>query len=235
MIYTSMTIKAMKLAYKAHEGQVDRSGVPYIFHPIHLAEQMDEEISCTVALLHDVVGYTAMRLLAIIEVGGDLSRAANMRLFGAVFLLPLFYYFGAKLFKRNTAVVMDISAVCLTIGLIFGRFDCLVGGCCAGMRFPIGSLHWPLREIELIYYVAFLLYYCTRIHHGKTHGEVYPIFMITYGILRFLLEWFRVEYTTSIGALHLAHIWALICFMLGLSVYETLKEKRQKQGGKNRE
>ena len=43
MIYTSMTIKAMKLAYKAHEGQVDRSGVPYIFHPIHLAEQMDED------------------------------------------------------------------------------------------------------------------------------------------------------------------------------------------------
>ena len=42
MIYTSMTIKAMKLAYKAHEGQVDRSGVPYIFHPIHLAELMDE-------------------------------------------------------------------------------------------------------------------------------------------------------------------------------------------------
>lgn len=33
-----------------------------------------------IALLHDVVGYTAMRLLAIIEVGGDLSRAANMRL-----------------------------------------------------------------------------------------------------------------------------------------------------------
>ena len=40
MIYTSMTIKAMKLAYKAHEGQVDRSGVPYIFHPIHLAEHL---------------------------------------------------------------------------------------------------------------------------------------------------------------------------------------------------
>ena len=62
MIYTSMTIKAMKLAYKAHEGQVDRSGVPYIFHPIHLAEQMDEEISCTVALLHDVVEDTEVTL-----------------------------------------------------------------------------------------------------------------------------------------------------------------------------
>ena len=156
-----------------------------------------------------------------------------MRLFGAVFLLPLFYYFGARLFKRNTSLVMDISAACLVIGLIFGRFDCLVGGCCAGMRFPIGNLHWPLREIELLYYGAFLLYYCPRIHQGKTHGEVYPVFMITYGILRFVLEWFRVEYTTNIGAFHLAHIWAIICFMLGLSVYGTQIEQRRK-GGKNR-
>lgn len=62
MVYTSMTIKAMKLAYRAHDGQVDRSGVPYIFHPIHLAEQMDDEISCTAALLHDVVEDTDVTL-----------------------------------------------------------------------------------------------------------------------------------------------------------------------------
>ena len=74
MIYTSMTIKAMKLAYKAHEGQVDRSGVPYIFHPIHLAEQMDEEISCTVALLHDVVEDTIMTTDQIrAEFGDDVA------------------------------------------------------------------------------------------------------------------------------------------------------------------
>ena len=55
MIYTEMTIKAMKIAYEAHLGQLDYNDVPYIFHPYHLAEQMDDEISCTVALLHDVV------------------------------------------------------------------------------------------------------------------------------------------------------------------------------------
>lgn len=55
MIYTDMTVKAMKLAYEAHHGQVDKSNVPYIFHPCHLAEQMDDEISCCCALLHDVV------------------------------------------------------------------------------------------------------------------------------------------------------------------------------------
>ena len=60
MIYTEMTITAMKIAYDAHLGQLDYNGVPYIFHPYHLAEQMDDEISCTVALLHDVVEDTSI-------------------------------------------------------------------------------------------------------------------------------------------------------------------------------
>jgi len=62
MIYTEMTIMAMKVAYDAHLGQLDYNGVPYIFHPYHLAEQMDDEISCTVALLHDVVEDTSITL-----------------------------------------------------------------------------------------------------------------------------------------------------------------------------
>ena len=55
MVYTGQTEKAMKIAYEAHQGQVDKSGIPYIFHPIHLAEQMETEEECIVALLHDVV------------------------------------------------------------------------------------------------------------------------------------------------------------------------------------
>ena len=55
MIYTKNTRRAMKIAYDAHHGQLDKSGVPYICHPIHLAEQMNTEEECIVALLHDVV------------------------------------------------------------------------------------------------------------------------------------------------------------------------------------
>ena len=62
MIYTSLTLKAMDLAYAAHHGQRDKSGAPYIFHPIHLAEQMDDEFSCCAALLHDVVEDTEVTL-----------------------------------------------------------------------------------------------------------------------------------------------------------------------------
>lgn len=62
MIYTELTKKAMKLAYNAHHGQTDKSGMPYIFHPYHLAEQMTDEISACVALLHDVVEDTPITM-----------------------------------------------------------------------------------------------------------------------------------------------------------------------------
>lgn len=55
MIYTDLTKKAMKIAFKAHSGQLDKAGIPYINHPLHLAEQMDDEASTCVALLHDTI------------------------------------------------------------------------------------------------------------------------------------------------------------------------------------
>jgi (p)ppGpp synthase/HD superfamily hydrolase len=62
MIYTELSIKVMNLAYTAHHGQFDKGGVPYIFHPIHLAETMDDEASTCVALLHDTVEDTGVTL-----------------------------------------------------------------------------------------------------------------------------------------------------------------------------
>ena len=55
MIYTEMTKKAMLIAYVAHKDKLDKGGAPYIFHPFHLAEQMNSEDAVIVALLHDVV------------------------------------------------------------------------------------------------------------------------------------------------------------------------------------
>ena len=55
MIYTDLTERALRLAYRTHAGQEDKAEVPYIFHPYHLAEQMTTEAAVCVALLHDVV------------------------------------------------------------------------------------------------------------------------------------------------------------------------------------
>ena len=43
MLYTPLTKKALKLAYAAHAGQVDKAGMPYIFHPYEVALQVQAE------------------------------------------------------------------------------------------------------------------------------------------------------------------------------------------------
>jgi len=69
MIYTPLTKKALKVAFKAHKDQKDRSGLPYILHPVHVAEQMKTEDTCVVAILHDVIEDTDLTLEDLREKG----------------------------------------------------------------------------------------------------------------------------------------------------------------------
>lgn len=69
MIYTEMTKKALRLSFDAHKDQVDKSGIPYVYHPFHLAEQMESEETVTAALLHDVVEDTDYTIEDIIAMG----------------------------------------------------------------------------------------------------------------------------------------------------------------------
>lgn len=65
IIYTKFTKLAMQICFAAHKDQTDKSQLPYVFHPIHLAEQMQTEETVITALLHDVVedsSYTLQNL-----------------------------------------------------------------------------------------------------------------------------------------------------------------------------
>ena len=69
MIYTAQTKKALAICYEAHKDQLDKSGLPYVVHPFHLAEQMTTEDSTVVALLHDVVEDTDYTLNDLAKLG----------------------------------------------------------------------------------------------------------------------------------------------------------------------
>lgn len=80
MLYTALTKKALKLCFEAHKEQTDKSGIPYVFHPFHLAEQMETEETVIVALLHDVVEDTAYTLQDLAEMGFPETVIAALRL-----------------------------------------------------------------------------------------------------------------------------------------------------------
>ena len=50
-----MLDRAIEIAVKAHMGQVDKGGNPYILHPLRVMMSVDGELEKIVAVLHDVV------------------------------------------------------------------------------------------------------------------------------------------------------------------------------------
>ncbi len=54
--------KAIEIAAKAHAGTQDKSGVPYILHPIRVMLGVEGEAAQIVAVLHDVVEDTPLTL-----------------------------------------------------------------------------------------------------------------------------------------------------------------------------
>jgi (p)ppGpp synthase/HD superfamily hydrolase len=51
----SLLEKAISIAVEAHRGQLDKTGAPYILHPLSVMGRVDTEIEKIVAVLHDVV------------------------------------------------------------------------------------------------------------------------------------------------------------------------------------
>lgn len=60
---------ALALATRAHEGQVDHAGAPYILHPIRVAERCRTMEAKIVALLHDTIEDTDLTPAYLLQQG----------------------------------------------------------------------------------------------------------------------------------------------------------------------
>lgn len=69
MIYTESTKRALSLMFRIHKDILDKSGMPYVFHPYHLAEDLYDENEVIVALLHDAIEDSNLTLGELGEYG----------------------------------------------------------------------------------------------------------------------------------------------------------------------
>ncbi len=60
---------AIQLAAKAHDGQVDKGGNPYILHPLRVMLSCENDSDRICAVLHDVVEDTGISLLQLADMG----------------------------------------------------------------------------------------------------------------------------------------------------------------------
>lgn len=182
------------------------------------------------SVLHTVLGVLSVKVFALFETG-DFS---NMSLFGGVFFMPLFYWGVAKLAKQKAADVFDVFTICLVFTLMCARLNCIISGCCLGAHIPIEGLthlRFPTRELELLFYVILLSRLWRKVVTGSARGMIYPIYMISYGIFRFVTETLRFSDRTD-SILHVSHLWALLSLGIGISIYGELQKKEKKTGGR---
>ena len=99
MIYTSLTKRALRLCFEAHRDQRDKGGLPYVFHPFYLAEQMEDELSTVAALLHDVAEDTAWTLADLQAMGFPAEVLEALRLLTHDPAVPYLDYVAAV--RRN--------------------------------------------------------------------------------------------------------------------------------------
>lgn len=182
------------------------------------------------SVLHTVLGVLSVKVFALFETG----NFSNMSLFGGVFFMPLFYWGVAKLAKQKAADVFDVFTICLVFTLMCARLNCIVSGCCLGAHIPIEGLthlRFPTRELELLFYVLLLSRLWRKVLSGSARGMIYPIYMIAYGIFRFVTETLRFSDRTD-SILHVSHLWALLSLGIGISIYGELRKKEKKTGGR---
>ncbi|HHU91054.1 MAG TPA: GTP pyrophosphokinase [Clostridiaceae bacterium] len=64
-----MLERAIQIAAKAHEGQKDKAGQPYILHPLRVMLGTNSEIERICAVLHDVIEDTPITLQILRDEG----------------------------------------------------------------------------------------------------------------------------------------------------------------------
>ncbi len=178
-------------------------------------------------------GVLFVKVFAFAESGFNDEKLDKMSLFGGVFLMPALLAAGAKLAKRNMGDVFDIFGICMPWTMFCMRVNCLFAGCCIGRPIHGLDMRWPTREAEMLFYAVFLAIFAPKVYKKECNGKLYPLYMLSYGVFRFIIEFFRDS--SAGGILHIAHVWAALCALIGLGLYWEIKSRlKKKQSTKKR-
>lgn len=135
------------------------------------------------------VGVAGAMLLFFLESGSF----GGVSFFGSVYLIPLVMPLVGMLFRLRSGQTMDVCGPCVAIMIGCMRVNCFLSGCCGGVETCLGDFcfSWPTQALDSIGDFAILFWLLRLEAMGKAEGTLYPLFMLAYGTMRFLLEFLR--------------------------------------------
>ena len=160
-------------------------------------------------------------------------------LIGGTLCMLLLYFVGGRILYGKFGVAVrwfptftNIAAACVPLAHAFGRIGCLMAGCCHGgqtdawygIPMDIGVLDGeyvkvvPLQLFEAIFLFALAAFLIVRFWRGK--GMEVPVYLIGYGVWRFVIEFFRTDDrgASFIPGLSPSQVTAIFLILVGIGI-----------------
>ena len=158
-------------------------------------------------------------------------------LFGGVLFFLTVYFIARKKLNLHLCDIISIIPCSILIAHGFGRIGCFFAGCCygretdsiLGIKFP--NLPNPVLPTQL-YEAAFLFIMfgvCSYLVMKKDFKHNLSLYLISYGIFRFLLEFIRGDDRGQfIAGITPSQFWSIVMIVAGILVFFILKGKTNK-------
>ena len=168
-----------------------------------------------------ITGVLGTMILAYIESG----KFGGTSFYGAVLMVPVLIM-PAMLMKITHKDILNLCAPAECAMLLIMRFDCLDKGCCFGKYLPNLGFQFPSQITEMIVALAVMIV-LIRMHRKNSQIQLYPWYMIMYGVLRFCIQGLRYGGTNPwILGLSAGHFWSLVSITIGVIWLLLSKERK---------
>lgn len=188
--------------------------------------------SAAFAVLLAAVGVAGVKLLYILENWQSVRSGGyiGMSFFGAVYLVPLLMPLLGRIFRLRARETLDLCALCVAMMVGFMRMGCFMNGCCGGKLTEVFGLRFriPTQLFESIGDFVILSVLMDMEKKGAFKGRLYALFLIFYGILRFILEFMRTTEKSVLGMSN-GQWFSALAVAAGLITVSALKRREERE------
>lgn len=163
-------------------------------------------------------GIIGLRVMRYIECG----RFEGFSFYGAHFFGGLGIVHACLLVRTSLdemTNMLDVSAPGLCASLVVLKFKCFIDDCCKGIVLKINSdnsvIRFPSQIVECLFALFLMVLFLVLIRKGKHRGSVWYLYMIYYGIGRFILNLLRETEPWILG-MAAGNFWSLVSIAIGL-------------------
>ncbi len=143
--------------------------------------------------------------------------------------------------KYPTKDMSDVFACSIPLFHMFGRVGCYCAGCCYGIPFEQGvagivlstgekeSIHrLPVQLIETVCLFVLFLVLVTLFVKDRASGRLMSIYLLSYGVIRFMLEFFRGDEVRGRLLMFSTSQWISLITIISVSAYLLLRKYKSK-------